>query len=58
VRYVGPCWPPAGVSLLVNQSRGRTYFQMTYLPGVVPKAVAREFLDAIVDDLVEFVERT
>lgn len=54
VRFVGPCWPPAGVTLLVNQFRGRTHFQLTYLPNTVPDAVADEFLEAVIGDLRAF----
>ncbi len=57
VRYVGPSWPPAGLTLLVNQSRGQTHLQATYLPSVVPDSLARDFLDTVVQDLVDFVGR-
>jgi hypothetical protein len=48
----GPCWPAIGVTLLVNQFRGRLLFQTTYVPEVVPPSRAREFLDTVIEDLV------
>lgn len=56
VRFTGPCWPPLGVTLLVNQFRGRTCFQVTYLPSLVPDDLARRFLDLVVDDLTRFAD--
>jgi hypothetical protein len=51
VFYAGPCWPPVGLTLLVNQFRGRLLLQATYVPESVPDAVANEFLDEVVGDL-------
>jgi hypothetical protein len=41
-----------GVTLLVNQFRGRLMLQATYVPDAVPDAVAGEFLDLVVGDLL------
>jgi hypothetical protein len=51
VFYAGPCWPPMGLTLLVNQFRGRLRFQATYVPESVPECLAEEFLDQVISDL-------
>jgi hypothetical protein len=48
---VGPCWPTIGVTLLVNQFRGRLLFQASYVPAVVPEPMAHAFLDTVLADL-------
>jgi hypothetical protein len=53
VFYVGPCWSPMGVTLLVNQFRGRLRFQATYVPEAVPEELAAAFLDEVLTDLTE-----
>jgi len=49
--YAGPCWSPMGVTLLVNQFRGRLRFQATYVPESVPEPLANAFLDEVLGDL-------
>ncbi|MCI0638716.1 MAG: hypothetical protein L0Y72_14015 [Gemmataceae bacterium] len=49
----GPTWPPMGLTLLVNQFRGRLQFQATYLPESVPAPLADAFLDRLLDDLIQ-----
>src|SRR5262249_32377494 len=51
VFYVGPAWSPVGLTLLANQFRGRLLLQATYVPELVPPALAETFLDAVVSDL-------
>src|SRR5207253_10598321 len=51
VYYAGPCWSPMGVTLLVNQFRGRLRFQATYVPESVPESLANAFLDTVLSDL-------
>ena len=51
VFFAGPCWPPLGLTLVVNQFRGRLLFQVTYVPEEVPSTVAEAFLDHVVNDL-------
>jgi hypothetical protein len=51
VFYAGPCWSPMGITLLVNQFRGRLRFQATYVPESVPEALANTFLDEVLADL-------
>src|SRR5262249_28028975 len=51
VFFAGPCWPPLGVTLVVNQFRGRLLFQATYVPEEVPSDVAEAFLHHVVSDL-------
>ena len=51
VYYAGPCWSPMGVTLLVNQFRGRLRFQATYVPESVPEPLAAAFLDEVLRDL-------
>jgi hypothetical protein len=51
VFFAGPCWPPLGMTLVVNQFRGRLMFQATYVPAEVPDAVAGEFLDRVIGDV-------
>jgi hypothetical protein len=48
----GPSWPPMGLTLLVNQFRGRLLFQATYVPESVPEPLAGDFLDLLLADLV------
>jgi len=50
-RYVGPCWPSVGVTLVGNQFQGRLHLQATYVPACVPEETAEAFMDAIVADL-------
>jgi hypothetical protein len=52
VCYTGPSWSPLGLTLIVNQFRGHLLFQATYLPDCVPDQLARDFLSAVVADLV------
>ncbi len=52
VCYAGPAWAPPGLTLLANQFRGRLLLQATYVPDSVPEPLAREFLDAVVADLI------
>jgi hypothetical protein len=51
--FAGPAWSPVGVTLLANQFRGRLLLQATYVPAAVPDALAHDFLDTVVRDLVE-----
>lgn len=51
VYFAGPCWPPLGMTLVINQYRGRLLFQATYVPDEVPDAVAGGFLEQVVTDL-------
>ncbi|HKB05049.1 MAG TPA: hypothetical protein VKD90_22690 [Gemmataceae bacterium] len=53
VCFTGPTWPPMGLTLLVNQFRGRLLFQATYLPESVPEPVVDTFLDQLLADLVD-----
>jgi long-chain acyl-CoA synthetase len=53
VSFAGPAWPPVGVTLLVNQFRGRLWFQVTYVPESVPESLANHFLDQVLSDLVK-----
>jgi hypothetical protein len=48
----GPAWPPLGLTLLVNQHRGRLFFQATCTPETVPEELAHRFLDQVVGDLI------
>jgi hypothetical protein len=50
--YTGPAWPAVGLTLLVNQHRGRLLFQATYTPQSVPEALAERFLDQVIGDLI------
>jgi hypothetical protein len=52
VWFTGPTWPPMGLTLLVNQFRGRLRFQATYLPESVPEPVVEAFLNELLADLV------
>jgi hypothetical protein len=47
----GPCWPAIGITLLVNQFRGRLQFQVTYAADTVTQALAQEFLDLVIADI-------
>jgi hypothetical protein len=51
VFFAGPCWPPLGMTLVINQFRGRLLFQATYVPEELPDAVAGEFLEQVLTDL-------
>jgi hypothetical protein len=51
VYSAGPAWPPIGLTLLVNQFRGRLHFQVTYVPECVPEPLAEAFLDELLADL-------
>jgi hypothetical protein len=51
-QYVGPAWSPMGIGLLVNQFGGRLCFQLTYDPYLVSEALAGEFLDVALADLL------
>jgi hypothetical protein len=52
IYYAGPAWPAVGLTLLVNQHRGRLLLQATYTPQSVPEALAERFLVQVIDDLV------
>jgi hypothetical protein len=52
VFLAGSTWSPMGLTLLVNQFRGRLLFQATYVPGSVPEPLAENFLDEVLGDLV------
>jgi hypothetical protein len=52
VCYIGPAWPAVGLTLLVNQHRGRLLLQATYTPQSVPQALAERFLDDLIGDLI------
>jgi hypothetical protein len=52
VFYVGPCWSPMGVTLLVNQFRDRLRLQVTYVPESAPEPLASAFLDAVLADMM------
>jgi hypothetical protein len=51
VNYVGPAWPGPGITLLINQFRGRLLFQATYLPDTISDSLASTFLDRLISDL-------
>jgi hypothetical protein len=51
ILYIGPTWSPVGLTVLVNQYRGRLHFQATYDPDLVPRPLVEEFLDTFLDDL-------
>jgi hypothetical protein len=53
--FVGPAWPPLGLTLIINQFRGRLRFQLTFLPDVVPEAVAAAFLDSVIRNSVQHI---
>jgi hypothetical protein len=48
----GPTWPAVGVTLLASQSAGRLNLQLTYIPRSVPDALAADYLDGVVADLL------
>jgi hypothetical protein len=52
IQYVGPTWSPLGLSLLANQYRGSLYLQATYDPDLVACALAEEFLERVLSDLI------
>jgi hypothetical protein len=45
-------WAPPGLSLAVNQHRGRLNLMLSYVAEVVPETLALAFMDALVEDLV------
>ena len=49
--FIGPSWPPMGLTLLANQFRGRLRLQATYVSHSVSDAAASAFLHALVSDL-------
>lgn len=49
--YTGPVWSSIGLTLLVNQYRGRLHFQATYDPRVAPPSLADAFLEFVCNDL-------
>lgn len=51
VFYTGPVWASTGLTLLVNEYRGRLHFQTTSDPRVVPPPLADAFLDFVLADL-------
>ncbi|HYV36983.1 MAG TPA: hypothetical protein VE988_14850 [Gemmataceae bacterium] len=50
---VGPAWAPAGLTLLVNKFHGCLHFQATYLPASVPEPLLQQFLDGLLDELIQ-----
>jgi hypothetical protein len=52
VFFTSPAWWPNGMTLLVNQFRGRLLFQTTTLPEIIPDSLAGEFLDQLIADLL------
>jgi hypothetical protein len=55
VFFIGPTWPPMGLTLLISQFRGRLRFLATYLPESVPEPLAGAFLDQLLADLIQEV---
>jgi hypothetical protein len=55
VFYTGPAWSAVGLTLLVNQHRGRLFLQATCTPESVPEALAHRFLDHVVGDLAGWI---
>lgn len=53
VFYTGPGWSPIGLTLLVNQYRGKLMLQVTCAPSSVSEQRAEEFLELVAADLVE-----
>jgi hypothetical protein len=51
-QYIGPAWSPMGIGMLVNQFGGRLCFQLTYDPYLVNDALAEDFLDVMLADLI------
>lgn len=51
IRYLPPTWSPMGLTLLAARERGSVQFQASYLPHLVPSAVAEEFLDRLLGEL-------
>jgi len=51
--FIGPSWPPMGLTLLANQFRGQLRLQATYVPEFVSDAAATGFLDFLVGDLAQ-----
>jgi len=52
VFFTGPAWPPMGLTLLVNQFRGRLLFQATFVPACVSEETVARFLDEMMRDLL------
>jgi hypothetical protein len=50
-RFVGPCWPSVGLTLVAHQFRGRLLLQATYVPACVGETTAEAFMDALVANL-------
>jgi hypothetical protein len=48
----GPPWPAVGVTLLANQSDGGLHLQLTSIPASVPDALAVDYLDGVVADVL------
>jgi hypothetical protein len=48
----GPTWPAVGLTLLANQSGGRLHLQLTSIPSSVPDALAADYLDGVVADVL------
>src|SRR5262249_38627637 len=51
--FIGPSWPPMGLTLLANQFRGQLRLQATYVPEFVPDTSAAAFLDFLTTDLTQ-----
>lgn len=51
VSYLPPTWSPMGLTLLAARDRESVQFQASYLPHLVPTAVAEEFLDRLLAEL-------
>jgi hypothetical protein len=48
----GPTWPAVGITMLASQSAGRLNLQLTYIPRSVPAALAADYLNGVVADLL------
>jgi len=51
VYYTGPSWSPIGLTLLVNQYRGKLQLQATCALASVSQSLAEEFLQLVAEDL-------
>lgn len=51
IRFVGPSWPSAGITVITNQFAGRLNVQLTYTPACISDATAKSFLNAFLQDL-------
>jgi hypothetical protein len=51
LRFTGPCWPSVGLTVIVNQYRGRLNLQITYLPACISHTDANAFMNALLEDL-------